>query len=59
MYKIRFNEADSFVGYQKDTAASIILHASRLIEDNILTIESSDDEDELIFEEKVVSMAYH
>ena len=51
---IRFKEADSFVGYQKDTAASIILHATQLIEDKKLVIESADDEDELSFEEKVI-----
>ena len=42
------------MGYQKDTTASIILHATRLIEDNIVIIKSADDEDELSFEEKVV-----
>ena len=37
----------------RDTAASIILHAIQLIEDDILIIESADDEDELSFKEKV------
>lgn len=54
----RFKAADAFVGYQKDTAASMILHASQLIEDGLVSIETSDDEYDPTIEEKVTDILH-